>query len=118
MNRETAMSTCLVTVRHADREWDLELPSGIPVAAVIRLLEEGLGLPPGLHLALEPFGAVLRDTETLDAAEVLDGARLLLTADPKPAATGSAVDAVGEGPALGWRPLTGDAGYAWKKLEE
>lgn len=119
------MSTCLVTVRHADREWDLELPARVPAAALVRMLEEALGLAaePALRLVLEPFGAVLRDSETLAGADVLDGARLLLTSEPAPAPAGTAMDPMGEGPALGWRPLgTAPAeetqGYTFKRLEE
>lgn len=105
------MSTCLVTVRHADREWDLELPAEIPAPALVGMLERALALPPGppLHLVLEPHGALLR--ETLASAGVLDGARLVLTPEPRHRA------AAEEGPALGWRPLS-EPGYTWKRLEE
>ena len=120
--------SCLITLHHGERQWDLDVPSTVPVRQLVELLVEGLGLPKkaGLRLHVLPYGARLSDDQSLAAANLVDGAILVLGDQPV-AASPQATDAIGEGPATGWRSLAPEApapveekkkpGYAWKKLE-
>jgi uncharacterized ubiquitin-like protein YukD len=123
----------MVTVRHRNRDWDLELPARIPAGELVPMLCAALQLPAAsepLRLSVEPLGAMLGQAQSLAEAGVLDGAVLVLGDKPSPAAP-QVTDAVGDSPALGWRSLAPQtaveaeaapameekpAGYSWKKL--
>jgi hypothetical protein len=122
--------TCLLTVRHHDHEWDLEVPNAVPADELLKLLHQALGIPranPPLRLYLAPLGILLPGQQNLQQAGVLDGAILVLSADP-PEAGHSGKDLIRDNPAVKWKSIDGAgaepapaadqpaSGYVWKKL--
>ncbi len=123
--------TCLVTVRHQKREWDLELPTDIPAARLIEMLIEALQLPgeDTLSLSIEPFGARVAPDHSLASADIYDGTILVLSSGPSEGVK-TVTDAVGDSPAVKWKVLAEEAspsptpvapeptkpGYQWKKI--
>jgi uncharacterized ubiquitin-like protein YukD len=75
----------VVSVRREDEAHgrDLEIPAEVPASELTSLLGSALGwrVDEGrpLHIRIEPSGRLLRDDESLDAAGVVDGARLVFT---------------------------------------
>jgi hypothetical protein len=75
----------VVSVRREDEVLgrDLEIPAELPASELTSLLGSALGwgIDQGwpLHIRVEPPGRLLRDDESLDAAGVVDGARLIFT---------------------------------------
>jgi uncharacterized ubiquitin-like protein YukD len=78
----------VVSVRREDEVLgrDLEIPAELPARELTSLLGSALGwrIEEGwpLHIRVEPPGRLLRDDESLDAAGVVDGARLIFTPAP------------------------------------
>jgi len=123
------MITCLVSVIHQDRQWDLELPGELACRQLKPMLQQALQLPSEgcQHLLLKPLGVALADDQTLVGAEVLDGSILELSASAS-----RPESLVVDSPAGNWRPLTSpsspspapapekpaEAGYQWKKLDD
>lgn len=121
--------TCLLTVRHDDHEWDLEVPNAVPADELLKLLHQALNIPPAnppLRLYLAPLGIALPAQQNLQQAGILDGAILVLSANP-PEAGHSGKDLIRDNPAVKWKSLEGAAepapaaeqpapGYVWKKL--
>ena len=122
--------TCLVTLRHQNRQWDLELPSEVPSVRLVEMLIEALQLPrpasseQPLRLSIEPFGATVGPDQSLASAEVRDGTILVLSNAPAQSVK-AVTDSVGDGPAARWRPVVPSEapaeaapGYQWKKLAD
>ncbi|MFN8611503.1 MAG: EsaB/YukD family protein [Vulcanimicrobiota bacterium] len=122
--------TCLLSVRHEDHEWDLEVPNSVAADELLKLLQQALNLPlvnPPLKLYVAPLGIPLAGQQNLVQAGVLDGAVLVLSASP-PEAGHSGKDLIRDNPAVKWKSIEGAtpesapapeqpaAGYVWKKL--
>jgi uncharacterized ubiquitin-like protein YukD len=80
-----AVRRVVVSVRREDeaRGRDLEIPAELPAVELTRLLGSALGWSLDeswpLHIRVDPPGRLLHDDESLAAAGVADGARLILT---------------------------------------
>lgn len=126
--------TCLVTLRHDERQWDLEIPAELPLPELLQLLTASLRLPPAatsMQLYVDSLAAALQGQQTLAELGVLDGAVLTLGAEvATQRGVAPVTDAVGDTPAQGWKALQTEQpvsapevpaekpGFAWKKLED